>query len=248
MEHTLGYPMQYGEGREPAQAQRNVTVAMDGIAAGLAVHAGVAYQHMQSELLLTPPSQLPAESLRVLHLPYEKSPGVVLNKHTRPIMLGSATPRQSQKLSLMRSPRYNTLEDVDMLQHAILKGLSCEHLRRLTHTSVFEQLRREGEILLMFLDLSNGCGQTDRELCGSPRVQPTVGLVAAKHPVCTHDSVCTHCRNSVFLAGPGTGQGGISLRLWDTTVQLYVQCVVDDATIWGTTPKGRRVWVNASEP
>ena len=113
---------------------------------------------------MVPPPQLPEECLRVLHLPYEKAPGIVLNKHTRSIMLGSALPRQGQKLLLMRSQKYNTPEDVHMLQHAILKGLSCMHLRRLTYSSIFEQLRAKGEILLMFLDLSNGYGQTDRDL------------------------------------------------------------------------------------
>ena len=41
--HTLGYPMQYGEGKELARAQRNLTVAADGVAAGLSIHADLAY-------------------------------------------------------------------------------------------------------------------------------------------------------------------------------------------------------------
>ena len=68
--HTLCYTMRYGEGRELALAQRNITVAMDGIAAGVVQHAKVAYHHMQKHLLLTtpPPPQLPTGCLRVLHL------------------------------------------------------------------------------------------------------------------------------------------------------------------------------------
>ena len=85
----ISYELRGGQGAGAA-----VTVAVDGIAAGMAVHAEVAFQHMQSRILMVPPPQLPEECLRVLHLPYEKAPGIVLNKHTRPIMLGSALPRQ----------------------------------------------------------------------------------------------------------------------------------------------------------
>ena len=37
-----------------------------------------------------------------------------------------------------------------MIQHAMLKGLNCLYLRRLTYTSIFAQLRHTKEILLMF--------------------------------------------------------------------------------------------------
>ena len=194
--HTLNYPMTYGEGRELTKAQHNTTVAVDGIAAGLAVHAEIAYQSTQSKILLQPVESLPDECTRVLHLPFEKKAGIILNKHTRPIMLGSAIPRSSQKLSLMRCQKYNVPEDLHMVQHAMLKGLNCLHLRRLAYTSVFVQLRRCGEILLMFLDLSNGYGQTDRDLVRKPVDQGSNlkwAWKAAAPVVCQHHSICADC-------------------------------------------------------
>ena len=52
--------------------------------------------------------------------------------------------------------------------------------------------------------------------------------------------------NSLFLAGPGMGQGGITLTLWDPEVQLHVQCVVDDTTLCSATLKGMQDSVQRS--
>ena len=128
------------------------------------MHADIPYQSAQGKILLHPLESLPDACTLVLHLPLEKKAGIILNKDTRPIMLGSAIPGSSQILSMMRCQKYNMPKNLHMVQHAMLKGLNCPHLKRLTYISVFVQMRRYGEILLMFLDLSNGYGQTDREL------------------------------------------------------------------------------------
>ena len=165
--------------------------------------------------------------------------------------------------SLMRCQKYNMPEDLHMIQHAMLKGLSCLHLTRLTYTSVFVQLRRFGEILLMFLDLSNRYGHTDRDLVSKQVAQGSnlqwdwkqqrqlyarttvyvltaVGLSMAYS---IHVGLVQgggmdpyfYIWNSMFLAGPGVGGGGIQIPLWNETIRLHIQCVVDDTTVWAPT-------------
>ena len=159
-----------------------------------------------------------------------------------------------------------------MLQHAILKGLNCQHLRRLTYTSIFTQLRDTEEILLMFLDLSNGYGQTDRELVTKQVTQGgnlqwawrqqsqlyahiTAYVVTAMGLSMAYSVTgglvqgggmdpYFYIWNSLFLAGPGIGEGGISLRLWESMARLHIQCVVDDTTLWGATTQGLQHSVN----
>ena len=43
----------------------------------------------------------------------------------------------------------------------------------------------------------------------------------------------------LFLMGPRVGAGGIKPALWETTINLYVQCVVDDTIVWAAVAMWR---------
>ena len=86
-----------------------------------------------------------------------------------PSPLGSAI-----SLTLIRSQRDNTPEDLHPVQHAMLKRLCCTHLRRLTFPCIFQQPKSEG-VLMMSLDLSNGHGRQTSEILGCMPPYPVPG-------------------------------------------------------------------------
>jgi hypothetical protein len=213
---------------------------------------------------------LPPVTDRAIGMPVQKSPGILLNTHTRPILNESAIHRFRQQGSLMRIQAFLNVGDLEDFQHSILKGLNCIHLRRLAYNAMVIRLSKGQDAIALFLDLSNAFGQLDRALLGAQARHDTMLQWAYQQAMKLYGSLEVYLQTEEGMTPPypvegGAIQGGgmdpfwyvwntkllanairqqtegISLSMWDGPLTLQAQAVVDDTTIWATDiPKLQR--------
>ena len=165
----------------------------------------------------------------------------------------------------MREQQFLAPEHLNHFQHSLIKGLNCNHLRRLTYDQMIHQLQQEtGRVCVLFLDLSNGYGQTHRDLvtlqvamAGNLKwawnmqhglyerlavyVVTAIGLSLAykvKGGVVQGGGMDPffYIWNSLLLHAVYTHLVGVPLQLWQDTEELSLQAVVDDTTLWALSP------------
>ena len=160
----VSYAFALGEVIDVLHTQANSTMTVDGLATALLKYAGVNVLAVMAQLLASDMRSLPAVMFIALHLPLRKKPGLEFNACLSQIVVTSAGLRVSQKATLMRLQRIVSPENLGNFQHAALPGLACTQLRRYMYTAMMIRLRQGHDIAVLFLDLSNGYGQTDRGL------------------------------------------------------------------------------------
>ena len=181
----------------------------------------------------------------------------------RQIVVTLAGLRVSQKATLMRLQRIVSPENLGNFQHAALPGLACAQLRRYMYTAMMIRLRQGHDIAVLFLDLSNGYGQTDRGLLKEQvqwtpelhrpleqqmqqyqrlkvHVQTAAGRSAA-YPVTSGviqgggmDPYFYEWNSKILKAGIDRSSAGTQMRLPDgRQICIRAQAVVDDTSLWG---------------
>ena len=263
---TVRYQSSIEEVTAAVATQTSLTTTVDGLATGLLQWGGLRVLQNVREFLRQDMGHLPYEVFQALHLPYRKCPGLILNTCSRPIIVTSGCLRLAQKFLFMRLQRLLSPEDLGLFQHAALPGLSCVQLRRIQYNTVVLRVQNGQDILLLFLDLSNGYGQTDRILLGQ-QVYWTAYLRAAyKQQMVQHRRLQVFIQTALGLAQAyrilrGVVQGGgmdpffyvwnslllwrginercrgvLLTLLWGAQVAIKVQATVDDTTLWATSP------------
>ena len=262
----VSYAFALGEVIDVLHTQANSTMTVDGLATALLKYAGVNVLTVMAQLLASDMCSLPAIMFIALHLPLRKKPGLEFNACLRQIVVTSAGLRVSQKATLMRLQRVVSPENLGNFQHAALPGLACTQLRRYMYTAMMIRLRQGHDIAVLFLNLSNGYGQTDRGLLKEQvqwtpelhrpleqqmqqyrrlkvHVQTAAGRSAA-YPVTSGviqgggmDPYFYVWNSKIVKAGIDRSSARTQLQLPDgRQICIRAQAVVDDTSLWGDAP------------